>query len=195
MLEVREAERRDLSQIKRLIDEYIAVDFYTMEELENMCSGEDDLLYVVTDGDRVAAYFYAFLSPLDEALRILHIQRKPAALQGCADSERVGVFKTTSTDPAYRRRGLFSAFMTDLQPVLRERGAKRIITTALRPVGREVPIRHILERTGFVPVMTLYRPWVGNTGYCPYCALEHCICDAVLYIREYDEKEAERHGE
>ena len=191
-LEVRIAEHRDLPQIKQLIDQYIAQDFYTMETLEGMLQGEDDLLYVVTDEDRdgrVAAYFYAFLSTLDEALRTLHVRQTPEALARYAGDTRVGVFKTTSTDPDYRRRGLFSAFMVNLQPMLRSRGAQLIMNTALRPFGREVPIRNILRRTGFVPVLTLLRPWVGNTGYCPYCAKEHCICDAVLYIREFDGKE------
>ena len=53
-LEVRKAEPRDLPQIKRLIDDTISLDFYSVEDLEGMLSGEDDLLYVVADTDRDA---------------------------------------------------------------------------------------------------------------------------------------------
>ena len=135
-LEVRKAEARDLPQIKRLIDDTISRDFYSIEDLEAMLHREDDLLYVAADADRdgkVVSYFYAFLSTLDKALEILHVPGKPEALQKYMGNERVGVYKTSSTDPAYRNRGVFSAFMADLQPVLRSKGAEMIVNTALRP--------------------------------------------------------------
>ena len=194
-LETRMAEIRDLPQIKRLIDENISRDFYSIEDLEAMIRGEDDLLCVVVDADRdgrVVSYFYAFLTTLDEALRLLHVPEKPEAFQKYAGSERVGVYKTTSTDPAYRNMGLFTAFMADLQPVLRDRGAKMIVNTALRPFGREIPIRNVLRKTGFVPIAALHSPWAGTKGFCPYCKQDYCICDAVLYAREFDEEE--NHG-
>ena len=196
-LEVRQAQKRDLPQIKRLIDDYISRDFYSIEELKGMIRGEDDLLCVAVDTDRdglVVSYFYAFLSTLEEALRILHVPGRPDALRKYTGNERVGVYKTTSTDPEYRNRGIFTAFMADLQPVLRDRGAVMIINTALRPLGRQIPILNVLRRTGFVPVEELYRPWT-TSGYCPYCKQAPCICDAVLYIREFDEeKDVETDG-
>ena len=188
-IEVRAAKEKDLPQIRDLIDRYIAVDFYTYEDLEAMLRGEDDLLLAAVDTDRddkVAAFFYAFLAPLDRALEVLHVKERPEALAGYDGNARVGVCKTTVTDPAYRKRGIFTAFMTDIQPVLRDRGAGLLMNTALRPYGRDVPIAGILRDTGFVPVSTLYRPWVGKRGYCPYCMKDYCICDAVLYIREFD---------
>ena len=190
-LEVRAAEARDLPQIKRLIDNCISRDFYSIEELESMTRNEDDLLYVTVDADRdgmVVSYFYAFLSTLDEALRILHVQGKPGTLQKYTGNERVGVYKTSSTDPEYRNRGIFSAFMTNLQPVLRNKGAEMIVNTALRPLGREIPILNILRDTGFVPISTVYRPWADKKGYCPYCKQDYCICDAVLYVKEFSGK-------
>ena len=196
-LETRLAQPRDLAQIKRLIDANISRDFYSIEDLERMIRGEGDLLYVVVDADRdgiVVSYFYAFLSTLDEALHILHVQEKPEALQKYAGNERVGVYKTTSTDPAYRKLGLFSSFMANLQPVLKSRGANMIVATALRPFGQEIPIRHVLMKTGFVPVLTLHSPWAGTKGYCPYCRQDACICDAVLYIREFSGEGDEKHG-
>ena len=190
-IEVRAAEARDLKRIKALIDQCISRDFYSIEELEAMLKREDDLLYVAVDADRdgwVVAYFYAFLSSLDEALRILHVPEKPETLQKYAGSERVGVYKTASTDPEYRNRGVFSAFMVNLQPVLRNKGAKMIVNTALRPLGREIPILNILRDTGFTPVMTVRRPWAEKKGYCPYCKQDYCICDAVLYKRVFADK-------
>ena len=84
---------------------------------------------------------------------------------------------------------MFSAFMSDLRPVLRSRGAEMIINTSLRPLGQDVPIRNILRDTGFVPLQTLHSPWAETKGYCPYCKKNYCICDAVLYMNDFTEKE------
>ena len=84
-----------------------------------------------------------------------------------------------------------SAFMDNLQSELRSAGAALLINTALRPLGREIPSLRILRDTGFVPLTTLYRPWAEKKGYCPYCKQDFCICDAVLYVREFDEKKDE----
>ena len=191
-LEIRQAQASDLPQIKRLTDDYISQDFYSAEALERMLSGEDDLLFVAVDTQRdglVVSYFYAFLAPLDEALRILHVEDRPEALRAYPGTLRVGVYKTSVTDPAYRKQGVFSAFMSDLRPVLRSRGAEMIINTSLRPLGRDVPIRNILRDTGFVPLQTLHSPWAETKGYCPYCKKNYCICDAVLYMNDFTEKE------
>ena len=197
-LKIRDARKEDLPQIKRLIDTCISRDFYSLEDLEGMLCREDDLLYVTVDmekEEKVVSYFYAFLAPLDEALHVLHVTEKPKELQKYPESERVGVYKTSSTDPAYRNQGVFSSFMADLQPVLRSKGAKLIINTALRPMGRDIPILNILRSTGFVPLQTLHSPWVKTKGYCPYCKKDYCICDAVLYVREFEAKgDKESHG-
>ncbi len=186
-LEVRDAVRRDLPEIKRLTDEYISRDFYSMEALEGMLPSARNLLYVVTDADRddqIISYFYAFVAPLDEALGILHVREKPEALLSCGGDELVGVYKASSTEKPYRKQGVCSAFARDLEPVLRARGAKLILATALHPMGQEVPMRHIFEDNRFTQLGELYRPWEGVPGYCPYCGCDPCICDGVFFIKK-----------
>ncbi len=193
-LEIRAAEPRDVPQIKRLIDVYIAEDYYSPESLEALLDGENNLFYVVTDADRggaVISYFYGFLSPLDEALRILHVPAKPEPLRKYDGSTLVGVYKLASTEKAYQKQGICSSFIRDLEPVFRRRGAKMILATALRPLGREVPMRHIFRDNGFEAVAEISRPWVEMTLYCPYCQREHCICDAVFYMKNLDGSEGE----
>ena len=191
-LEVRRAEARDLERIKQMIDEYIAADYYSIEELEALLHGEQHLFYVVTDADRdgaVISYFYGFLSTLDEALPLLHVSEKPAELMKYAGDTPVGVYKTASTEKEYQKLGICSSFIRDLEPVLRERGAKLILATALKPFGREVPMRHIFQDNGFTAAGVIPRPWVDMVLYCPYCKRNHCICDAVFYMKKLEEWE------
>ena len=193
-LEIREAEARDLLEIKRLMDKYISEDYYTLDALEEMLHGERNLFYVVTDADRdnaIISYFYAFLSELDEALKILHVPVKPEALQRYRGDTLVSVYKASSTEKEYRKHGICSSFVRDLQPVVQERGAKLVLATALHPLGREVPMKHIFVDNGFAAISELYRPWVNLHGYCPYCKKEYCICDAVFYMKKLDGTEDE----
>ncbi len=197
-LEVREAEARDLPEIKRLIDVYIAEDYYSLESLEELLHGDRNLFYVVTDadrGDEVISYFYAFLATLDEALPLLHVSEKPEPLLAWGGDTLVGVYKIASTEKAYQKLGICSSFIRDLEPVLRERGAKMILATALRPLGQEAPMRHIFRDNGFTAVSEISRPWVDIYLYCPYCKRNHCICDAVFYMKNLENTEGGDCGE
>jgi len=191
---VRDAEARDLPEIKQLMDRYLSRDYYTMEELEKILAGERNLLYVVTDsekGGEVVSYFYAFVAPLDEALQILHVKEKPAFLANYSGDTTVAVYKASSTKEAYRKNGVCTSFVRDLQPVVREMGAKLILATALHPRGKEEPMKHIFISNGFSAIADLYRPWSGIRSYCPYCRQEYCVCDAVFYIKKTGETEGE----
>ena len=193
-LEVRDAEVRDLPEIKRLTDKYISRDFYSMEVLERMLHGDLNLVYVVTDADRddaVISYFYAFLAPLDEALKILHVADRPDPLPAYDGDTIVAVYKASSTEKEYRKQGVCTSFVRDLQPVVRKLGAKLILATAVHPENREEPMRHIFLDNGFTAIAELYRPWVTTHAYCPYCKKEYCICNAVFYLKKLDEEDGE----
>ena len=191
-LEVRKAETRDLPAIKRLTDEYLAQDYYSMETLETCIQGDRNLFYVVTDAERnseVVSYFYAFLAGLDEALEILHVKKKPEPLLKYDGEALMGVYKLSSTEKAYQRHGICSSFVRNLEPVLRERGAKLILATAMRSPQGVVPMRRIFQAHGYAEIAELIRPWHEQYLYCPYCGRHHCICDAVFYMKKLDETE------
>ena len=163
-LETRAAEIRDVPEIKRMIDEYIAVDYYSLEELEACLNGDRNLFYVVTDADAdgaMAAFFYALLAPLDEALEILHVKRKPEPLEQYEGDMLVGVYKTASTAAAYQKSGICSSFIRELEPVFKRRGAKLIVATAVRSPAGVLPMKHIFHDHGFEPVAQISRPWVS----------------------------------
>ena len=191
-LEVRKAETRDLPAIKRLTDEYLAQDYYSMETLEACIQGDRNLFYVVTDAERnseVVSYFYAFLAGLDEALEILHVKKKPEPLLKYDGEALMGVYKLSSTEKAYQRHGICSSFVRNLEPVLRERGAKLILATAMRSPEQKVPMKKIFHDTGFSAIAEIHRPWEELTLYCPYCNRTHCICDAVFYVKKLEDED------
>ena len=194
-LELRDAETGDLPEIKHLTDDYISCDFYSMDDLDRMLHGERNLLYVVTDADRdhaIVSYFYAFLAELDEALRRLHVHEKPEMLRQYGDDTLVGVYKASSTEKEYRKQGICSSFVHDLEPVFQERGAKMLLATALHPIRKPVPMRHIFRDNGFTVIADLSRPWADIRGYCPYCKQDPCICDGVFYMKKIDDTEGEK---
>lgn len=191
-LEVRRAEFGDVPELKRMIDECLAPDYYTPEKLEACIQGEENLFYVVTDADRagaVAAFFYAFMSTLDEALEIMQVRKRPEPLAEYDGHTVVGVYKTVSTGKDYRKCGICSSFVRSQEPVLRERGAKLILVPAMRSPAGVVPARDILQENGFKPIAEIIRPWEDMEIYCPYCGRFHCICDAVFYIKHLDRTE------
>ena len=191
-LEVRTAEARDLPEIKRQIDEYLAVDYYSLEFLEGLLCDENTLLYVVTDadaGDAIVSYFYAFIDTLDGALKELHASEKPEVLREYGPETLVGVYKTSSTVREYQGRGICTSFIRDLEPVLSRRGAKLILATAMRSPEGAVPMRHIFHNHGYAEIAELIRPWHEQYLYCPYCGRHHCICDAVFYMKKLKETE------
>ena len=193
-LETRRAEFRDVPELKRMIDEYLAPDYYTHEKLEACIQGERNLFYVVTDADRdgaIAAFFYAFLSSLDEALEIMQVSDKPEALAQYDGDTTVGVYKTVSTGKDYQKYGICSSFVRSQEPVLRARGAKLILVPAMRSPAGVVPAKGILQDNGFTPIAEIIRPWEDMDIYCPYCGHYHCICDAVFYIKHLDGTEDE----
>ena len=193
-LETRKAEFRDVPELKRMIDECLAPEYYTREKLEACIQGERNLFYVVTDADRdgaIAAFFYAFLSPLDEALEIMQVKEKPEALADYDGNTIVGVYKTVSTGKDYRKTGICSSFVRSQEQVLRDRGAKLILVPAMRSPAGAVPAKAILQDNGFDPIGEIIRPWEDMDIYCPYCGHHHCICDAVIYAKHLDRTEDE----
>ena len=196
-LETRRAEAGDVPELKRMIDECLAPDYYTREKLEACMRGERNLFYVVTDADRdgaIAAFFYAFLSPLDEALEIMQVRERPEALQKYDGDTTVAVYKTVSTGKEYRKSGICSSFVRGQEPVVRERGAKLILVPAMRSPAGAVPAQGILRENGFAPIAEILRPWEDMDIYCPYCGHYHCICDAVFYVKHLDGTEDEDVG-
>ena len=189
-LETRAAQSRDVPEIKRMIDECLAPDYYTPEMLEACIQGDRNLFYVVRDADRddaLAAFFYAFLSSLDEALEIMHVHETPEALRGYSPDTPVSVYKTVSTSKDYRGQGICSSFVRSQEPVMRQRGAKMILVPAMRSPAGAVPANDILQNNGYIPIAEIYHPWEELEIYCPYCGHYHCICDAVFYMKKLDE--------
>lgn len=188
-LEIRAAGIRDVPEIKRLTDACFAPGFISVETLETYVLAEGSLFTVATDADRdgaVVSYLHAFMTTLDKALKVIYMQETPERLMQYKGDTPVGVYKTASIDAEYRRFGICSTFVRDLEPVMRVRGAKLILSPAMRTPAGVVPVEGILRGHGFEQIAVIRRPWEDLEPYCPYCGQHHCICDAVIFMKKLD---------
>lgn len=182
---IREAGYEDLAAVKKMTDEYIGQDFYSMSFLREICDADNKYLYVyANDRDEAVAYLYIFVSTLEEALRILHITYEESGLAGAEPESKVGVYKTTCTRKEYRNQGVLAAFLDSLEDIVRQNRVERILAPALKSPTGLVPVQTQVLEAGFHKVGEGMRPWSGIDAYCPYCKSMNCKCQCVLYVKE-----------
>lgn len=179
---IREAVRGDLAAVKQMTDAYIGRDFYTMPDLERILERENEHLYIYPDGQGTAvAYLYFLEMDFGDAIRFLHI---PDGMLSIPRGARVGIYKTACTQEEWRKKGILTLFLNRMEQVLAGRALRYIIFTALQKPDKTVPVHKVVTEAGFFPAGTLKQPWVHTHAYCPYCKMEYCVCDAVVYLKE-----------
>lgn len=179
---IREAVRRDLAAVKHMTDEYIGKDFYTMPVLEGILEHENEHLYIYADDrDTAVAYLYFLEMDFGDATEFLHI---PDGMLNLSNKMRVGIYKTACTEKEWQRKGILTLFLNNMERILREKALECILFTALKKPDGTVPVHKAVTSVGFWPVATLKQPWIHTHAYCPYCKMEYCVCDGVIYIKE-----------
>lgn len=179
---IREAVSRDLVAVKCMTDEYIGKDFYTLPDLEKILKQENEHLYIYADaGDMAVAYLYFLEMDIDDAMEFLHI---PDGMLRLSHNMRVGIYKTACTKKEWQRKGILTLFLNEMERMLEQRALQYILFTALQKPDGTVPVHKAVTAMGFLPVATLKQPWIHTHAYCPYCKMEYCVCDAVVYIKE-----------
>ncbi|HBI61028.1 MAG TPA: hypothetical protein DDY31_07430 [Lachnospiraceae bacterium] len=179
---IREAERGDLIAVKRMTDEYIGKDFYTLPYLERILKRDNEHLYIYVDGqDTAVAYLYFLEMDFKDAMEFLHI---PDGVLSISRGERVGIYKTACTKKEWRRKGILTLFLDRTERMFADKALQYILFTALQRPDGTVPVHKAVTEVGFFPVSTLKQPWVHTHAYCPYCKMEYCVCDGVIYIKE-----------
>lgn len=179
---IREAVWGDLAAVKRMTDEYIGKDFYTLPDLERILKRENEHLYIYADHqDTAVAYLYFLEMDFGDAMEFLHI---PDGMLSISRGMRVGIYKTACTEKEWRRKGILTLFLNRLEQMLGEKALQYILFTALQKPDGTVPVHKAVTAVGFLPDGTLKQPWVHTRAYCPYCKMEYCVCDAVVYIKE-----------
>jgi hypothetical protein len=186
MGEIRQATAKDLIAIKKMTDEYIGVDFYTMSYLEKIYNTDDNFIYVYTnDEDEAVAYLYFFISTLQEALEVIHASKEYSRFDDMETDSKVCVYKTTCTDKAYRNRGLLTSFLQKIETVIKDNNnVKCILAPALRTPAGVIPVENVVLAAGFKKRTEIMHPWSHIDSYCPYCKNRNCQCDSVIYTKE-----------
>ena len=67
---------------------------------------------------------------------------------------------------------------------MEEKTLQCILFTALQKPDGTVSVHKAVTAMDFLPVGMLKQPWVHTRAYCPYCKMEYCVCDAVVYVKE-----------
>lgn len=179
---IREAVPGDLVAVKRMTDECIGKDFYTLSDLERILKHEDEHLYIYADSqDTAVAYLYFLEMDFGGAMDLLHI---PDGMLNLSRGARVGVYKTACTKKGWRRKGILTLFLNKMEGMRWKEATQCILFTALQKPDGTVPVHKAVTKVGFLPVGTLKQPWVHTRAYCPYCKMEYCVCDGIIYIKE-----------
>ena len=177
---IREAVQSDLVAVKHMTDEYIGKDFYTMPDLERMLKHENEHLYIYADaGDMAVAYLYILEMNFGEAIDFLHI---PEGMLKFSHNMRVGIYKTACTKKEWQRKGILTLFLNKMEQILEHKTLQCILFTALQKPDGTVPVHKAVTAMDFLPVGMLKQPWIHTHAYCPYCKMEYCVCDAVVYV-------------
>ena len=184
-----EGRRRDLpgrSSADRR--EYLAPDYYSMEDLEACIPGAGNLFYVVTDADRggaVVSYLLCLPLPLDEALAMLQVSEKAGGAAEIRRGHAGGRLQDGQHGkglPALR----YLLFLRP-QPGACPAGARREADPGSGHAlsGRRGSHGRILQdKRAFPPSRRSSGPGRDMDIYCPYCGQYHCICDAVFLHQE-----------
>lgn len=180
---IREATQKDVPQIKSVLDSGIGENFYTEAELSGFIDNKDSsvILVYTDDEDTPRGFIYSFTSPLREAMEVLSIPEDTPEFSGMDRSETVGVMKTTSTDPEYRKEGICIHLVEETKKYMRSKGVKRVYVSALTSPDGYVMAGGLLEASGYKPMCRLDKPWINIDCYCPTCKSRFCRCDSVIY--------------
>lgn len=184
MAAIRRSGRKDLPDIKKMTDQCIGEDYYTLSFLEEVLCREHHYIYVMADEqDKAMAYLYFFSEQFCKAEDILHIPCQSLDLPHVSPDTRVGVYKTACTRPEFRRGGILTRFLQELEGVLAQDSVEAILFTALELPDGRIPVDSVVRSVGFSPVRRLEQPWLTIDSYCPYCKKRHCTCNAVIYTK------------
>lgn len=175
----------ELPRVKELTDKYIGDNFYTIDYLEHVYYADKKDIYVCTDHqDYPVAFFYIFSASLKEALEVLNIAYEESGLEMYDENMRVGVYKTSCTDEAYRGRGIFRMFLPMIQEKFMDESIRVMMLPALRTPNGMIAVQSAVTGFGFEAAAVAAHPWSHIDSPCPYCGNRYCQCDAVLYKKE-----------
>ena len=182
---IREAQEKDIEQLKKLTDENFGVDFYSSEYLAEAIGSKNKKFIVYTDeDDKPVAYQFFLLMSYAQARELLKIREPVPTLAALNDDSMVGIYKSSCTDKRYRGRGIFSILARNTEEYFSAMGIKILMGNAIRHPSGFIPIKSSVEKIGFKAAITIPHPWSDIDSYCPYCQNRFCQCDAVLYVKE-----------
>lgn len=185
MQNVRYAKLSDKYEIKKIMDEGISQDYYSLEEIEDYIQNENKYLLVcISEDDSPLAAMFCIKGPLKDMCELEHIPYPNETFDGYSDESVAVIYKTAATYIKYRCNGYVKQLFDAYDDIFNNIDHDIRIGLALVLPDGKVPIKKHVDMAGFLPTKYVKSPWSSLKSYCSYCNNEYCQCNGLIYIKE-----------
>lgn len=191
MSKIRYATLNDIDEIKKIIDSGISVDYWNNDDIKFYIEDESNYLLVVTsEADIPVAVMHCTIGNIKDMCDKEHIPFPNQALKKYKESTITVVYKTASTYENLRNNGYVGQLFEEYNKIFTDIKHDIRIGLALVLPDGSIPIKKLVDRSGFKPTQVFKSPWHELKSYCRYCGNQYCQCDGLLYVKEnnLDEK-------
>lgn len=185
MIKTRFANLDDIDEVKKIIDEGISQDYYSIDTIRNYITDENSmLLVVVSDDDKPQAAMFCMKGNLKQMCEEEHIPYPDSVFEGYSENSQTIVYKTASTYKNMRNRGYVTRLFDAYGDIFDNTEHELRVGLALVLPDGTIPIKKQVDNAGFTPRKLYKSPWSKIKSYCNYCNCEYCQCNGMLYIKE-----------
>lgn len=182
---VRFATIEDIEEIKKIIDEGISQDYYSLDDIEEYITNESKYLLVVTSEDnKPLAAMFCIKGRLIDMCKNEHIPFSDDVFSKYTEDTKTIVYKTASTYKNVRNNGYVGMLFEEYNTIFNNIDHDLRIGLAIVYPDGKIPIKKHVDAYNFKPVKLFKHPWNSLKSYCSYCGKEYCECDGLLYIKE-----------
>lgn len=185
MNHIRFATLADTTEVKKIMDEGISQDYYSIQEIESYINNENNYLLVsVSDEDKPLAAMFCSKGTLKEMCELEHIPYPDSIFDKYSEDAQAVVYKTASTYKAERCNGHVKDLFYEYDKMFNDIAHELRIGLAIVLPDGTVPIKSHVDKYGFKAKKLIKSPWSYLKSYCSYCKNEYCQCDGMIYIKE-----------
>lgn len=185
MNNIRYASLNDASEIKKIIDEGISENYYSIDTIKNYIIDENSyLLVAVSENDTPLAAMFCEKGCLKDMCRLENIPYPDETFDKYNEQDITIVYKTVATYKDARCNGLVHGLFRKYEDIFNSVEHDLRIGLALILPDGTIPIKKHIDEVGFSPKKIINSPWSNIKSFCTYCGNEYCKCNGMLIIKE-----------